>query len=769
MMGMVFFDTILKRVGNVLKQFSQYSGLVSTIIDLDGNVLFESNITSICEDFHFGNSVMAMECKHSFRVLATVKKDEEYKLYECKNGLVAVSFPIVLNGKHIASITTGQVILNKLDVTYFEKQADLHHLDKKEYMEAIKNIRILSIGEIERLVKYLKSITTMIVEEINTELLMERNQTLFKASLESTKKTIIAAVDRDYNYIYMNSAHKNAMKEIYGTEVGLGDNLLEAITVPEMMVRSKANHDLALSGHAHSAIHSYGNGKHYEITFSPIYDEQDEIIGASVFSVDISDIKRVNKELMNSESRYKKLIESLDSGVMTQSLEHIVLSINQRACDMFGLTPDVVGKEVSLTLLDFVDSNGKTLPCNLNPFQIIIDSGEMLKDYVVGLRTKESVKWIKCNGTIHYNDDNEVEEVVASFVDITKEKQRVDEIMYINDHDFLTNVYNRRYYEESLNTYDSEEYFPISIVLADINGLKLINDAFGHEKGDEYIKITSKLICDNIASNHIPSRVGGDEFSIVMPNTSFEEAVNIVEMINQDLSKIDFDSIRLSISFGVSTKTDGETDIHKVCMKAEELMYREKLNANPSTRSNAINAILSTLHEKDPRSELHSRRVAAISEMIATEYGCKTHEISEIRTAALLHDIGKIMTPIEILNKEGKLIELERREINKHPEIGFRILSTTQDMRNIANIIFAHHENWDGSGYPRGLEGKEIPLSSRIIAVADAYEAMTGDRLYRDPYSSQRAFEELIHYAGIQFDPEIVKLVVDNELDFTNL
>ena len=335
-------------------------------------------------------------------------------------------------------------------------------------------------------------------------------------------------------------------------------------------------------------------------------------------------------------------------------------------------------------------------------------------------------------------------------------------IEYFNFHDPLTNLYNRRYYENNLNKLDIPKNYPLTIVVSDINGLKLINDAFGHGEGDRVLISTANIISNSCRKTDLIARTGGDEFVIIMPNTNESTTEKIIDEINEQMKKINVNSIKLSISFGFKTKNNIDEDICKIYKTAEDLMYREKLLVIPSMRSGAIEAILNALHEKDKSSEIHSRTVSKISEKIALACKMNRQDVSEIKTAGLLHDIGKIMIPIEILLKKGKLTNEEYSIIKKHSEIGFRILNSNQNMSNIANIVLSHHERWDGLGYPRGIKGYDIPLQSRIISIADTFDAMTSKRTYQKTCSNEDALAEIVRCSGTQFDPELVKIFKDN-------
>jgi putative nucleotidyltransferase with HDIG domain len=166
---------------------------------------------------------------------------------------------------------------------------------------------------------------------------------------------------------------------------------------------------------------------------------------------------------------------------------------------------------------------------------------------------------------------------------------------------------------------------------------------------------------------------------------------------------------------------------------------------------------MNALFAKSEIEREHSSRVSDIAENLCEWLGMSESETMEVRTAALLHDIGKIGIPENILNKPGKLSDEERRIIQKHPGLGWRILGSSTEHKDLATYILLHHEHWDGKGYPKGLKGEEIPIQSRIIAVADAYDAMTKDRMYRKALTNNQALGELEKNSGTQFDPTIVK------------
>ena len=349
--------------------------------------------------------------------------------------------------------------------------------------------------------------------------------------------------------------------------------------------------------------------------------------------------------------------------------------------------------------------------------------------------------------------------------DISERKQMEHKLEYLSYHDQLTGLYNRRFFEEELSRLDVERSLPLTIIMADVNGLKLVNDSFGHAIGDELLKKVVEVIIKGCRTEDIVARLAGDEFVILLPKTDIYEAEQIVKRIKALASKEKVGSVDISISFGYETKNDKEEKIQDILKKAEDHMYKKKLFESPSMRGKTISAIISTLNEKNKREEQHSHRVSILCESMGKALGLPEDEIKELKTVGLLHDIGKIAIEENILNKQGKLTDEEWEEIKRHPEIGYRILSTVNDMSEMAEYVLAHHERLNGMGYPKGLKGEEIPLQSRIITIADSYDAMISERSYRNALPEEVAIEELKINAGIQFDTELIRIFIEKVLN----
>ncbi|MGV8906040.1 MAG: diguanylate cyclase [Acetobacterium sp.] len=356
------------------------------------------------------------------------------------------------------------------------------------------------------------------------------------------------------------------------------------------------------------------------------------------------------------------------------------------------------------------------------------------------------------------SNDNEV---IAITRDITEQKKSQIYIEYLSYHDQLTGLYNRRFYEEEIIRLDTQENLPLTIAMLDVNGLKLTNDAFGHLIGDKLLKNVGDLLIKECRSFDVAARIGGDEFTILFPKTTADEVFEIVQRIYQSAAETNIGNSILSVSIGWETKTAMDQSMNDIFVKAEDHMYRKKLVESQSMRNRTLQVITKTLNEKNERAKIHSDQVSVISKRIGEAMHLGYEVIKEIEIAGLLHDIGKIGVSDAILNKPGRLTEGEYNEIKKHPEIGYQLLKSVDAYSSIAEYVLAHHERLDGKGYPLGLMVGKIPFISKIIAVADSYEAMSSDRTYRKALDHNEIISELRKHSGTQFDPEIVNVLID--------
>lgn len=383
------------------------------------------------------------------------------------------------------------------------------------------------------------------------------------------------------------------------------------------------------------------------------------------------------------------------------------------------------------------------------------DELEQIGRHTVGLIDKMDSEQLELSRQCRLLEEatTELEETNASLKQI---QSRNEHLIY---HDQLTNAYNRRYFEESLARLDSREHLPLVIAMFDVNGLKLTNDAFGHQTGDRLLCLVANLLQDHcVHPEGFVARIGGDEFVVVCPNACMAEidrvAGDIYAAIHRERGKFPI----LSVSIGWDVKESMDQKLSDVFQRAEEQMYHKKLTESQSMRHTTVQAIMKTLNEKNAREKIHSECVSIISTMIGESMNLDYSTVREIETAGLLHDIGKISVDENILNKEGKLTIEEYEKIKRHPESSYQILKSIDAYAGMAEVVLSHHERWDGAGYPRNLKGEEIPLVARIISVADAFEAMTANRSYRSAMPGTEALAELKRCAGTQFDPRIVEI-----------
>lgn len=471
---------------------------------------------------------------------------------------------------------------------------------------------------------------------------------------------------------------------------------------------------------------------------------------------DISERKEDEQAVMQSEEKYRLLCTSMDQGLALLEMikdenkvpvDFRFLDINDSFTALFGATRDsLIGKKVKelrpgyeQDLIDFMMR--VTLSGQPDHIETSIGMpGRMFSLY--GYSPKEN-------------------QFAALFSDITDKNIKEERINYLSYHDQLTGLYNRRFYEEEIKRLDTERDLPLSIAMGDVNGLKLVNDSFGHLAGDELIKKAAEVIKKGCRADDIIARFGGDEFIFILPRTDAMEAEKIIQRIRNLSVKEHIKDITLSISFGYETKTNKNQNIMDVFKSAEDHMYRHKLAESTATRKRLIDLIINLLYKKNNKEMQHSQRVSNLCKSTAVEMNLDPEEIEQIRVAGLLHDIGKIGINENILNSANPLSKEEFTEMKRHAEIGYRILSSVTEMAGIADCVLDHHERWDGKGYPKRLRGNTIPVASRIIALAEAFDTMTHESPYREILSTEDAALEITNCAGKQFDPDIAAVFLE--------
>ncbi|MFA9396774.1 MAG: HD domain-containing phosphohydrolase [Clostridiaceae bacterium] len=472
----------------------------------------------------------------------------------------------------------------------------------------------------------------------------------------------------------------------------------------------------------------------------------------SIFN-DVTKYKKIESKIKESELKFRHYFEEVPNGIFIADNNGMFVEVNNKTSEITGYSKDELLKMNLFNLiLDEEQQKSKNLYSNV----VKSGRGEGIISFIKKGKEKR-ICYIKSIKLSKY-------EMVGIVEDITEKEINKKKIEYLSFHDTLTGLYNRRFFQEEMNRLDINKNYPLTIVMADLNGLKLINDAFGHLTGDQFIIKAADIIKKYFRQEDIVCRWGGDEFVIILPNTKEEEAEKIVDRINCEILKQDKLNGVLSISFGWAEKENKDQKLEKIFIMAEEYMYKKKMNDSNSLRGENIKTIISTLYEKSPREKEHSERVRDLATKLAIKFNMSKSEIESISAMSLLHDIGKIIIPHSILEKPGKLTDDEWTEMKKHPEIGYRIIGSSHEMGKLTKGILHHHERYDGKGYPDGIKGNEIPIESRIISLADCYDAMTEERPYKKSLTKVQAIKEIEVNAGKQFDPVLAKVFIEKVL-----
>ncbi len=365
-------------------------------------------------------------------------------------------------------------------------------------------------------------------------------------------------------------------------------------------------------------------------------------------------------------------------------------------------------------------------------------------------------------------------------------------------HDRLTGIANR---ETLLATLSAEveraarHYKHLAVAFIDIDRFKPINDSYGHNSGDAVLRQLAAIVAENVRPSDLLGRYGGEEFMLILPETTAEQAVEMVERLRTMVASTSMiianqQSTTVTISIGVAGGRGSELQIDALVDRADAAMYaakslgrnrtylfRELDEGSPVRRApissdrrsaaaaigqwasdTATEALASVLAPQPHHRGRPSDMIASLATGIAFELGVPAEEIERIRIASLLHDLGKLAVPAEILDKPSTLSDPEWQAVGEHPRIGQVILEEASALRDAIPVVLHHHERFNGTGYPHGLRGNEIPLGARIVAVADAYHAMVHERPYKSSLTHGEALDELRRNAKTQFDPYIVEV-----------
>jgi diguanylate cyclase (GGDEF)-like protein/PAS domain S-box-containing protein len=495
--------------------------------------------------------------------------------------------------------------------------------------------------------------------------------------------------------------------------------------------------------------HADGRYLWAEVIGKPLFDDMGMVIGAIFGGRDITERKNAEESLRRTASELQTVFHALPDLYFRLSADGAFLDVQAgQAGDLYIPKEMLLGKRIQ----DVSFKYGQLFQQAIG--QVLKTRSLTIIEYTI--TSSNNKKFFEARFLPLLED-----QVVVVVRNITEHKQAEERLKYLSFHDTLTGIYNRSYFEEELKRLDTKRQMPLSIIMGDVNGLKIVNDTFGHQEGDRLLIDAAMILKKICRKEDMVCRFGGDEFAILLPKTKKETAVTFCNRLRRACEKTERELVPISFALGVATREKIDQTFDVVLREAEHMMYQDKPLDSRSARFSMITFFQRALADKSAEPMEHGRRIQDLVKEIGNRLGLSGKEQGEMNLLAALHDIGQIAIPTDMLMKPCYLTENEWELMKKHPEIGEQIARSVPDLVSIAEAILSHHERWDGTGYPQGLKGKQIPLFSRILAIADAYDVMINGRPYKKAINHREAVEEIKNCAGTQFDPELVKPFVE--------
>ena len=467
-------------------------------------------------------------------------------------------------------------------------------------------------------------------------------------------------------------------------------------------------------------------------------------IGSVVTISSVSFVLSRSKQMAQEE--YEQLFEDSPIGLIQCGSDGTVLNFNREMYRLAGKPEE--GKLRGLNIFDLLDIESE----ELSP----VENKEKLLSFPWGreVPVEFSVELIP-------RGEKNPRDIIIACMDITERKEVESRIEYITYHDNLTDLYNRSFFQQKSDSFNNEESYPFSVVFIDLDKLKLVNDAFGHQVGDRLLKKASEVVEQSCRDEDFVFRWGGDELVIFLPETSDDESRKISSRIRGNCEKTEFQPIDLSLSIGRASaeKYKEATDLKHLLKEAEENMYENKMNKQKKVSRNILARIEERIEEKAPCIIDHEKRVKDYSLKLGKTIGMENEQLERLGKAARYHDIGRVSLEEKLLNKDQKnMSEEEKNELQGHSNIGYQIAREIQGISEFAQPILQHHEWWNGEGYPQGKSGDDITLNSRVVAIANYYDFLSDSHCnFRQNIDKESALEMIEDRAGSQFDPEITK------------
>lgn len=499
--------------------------------------------------------------------------------------------------------------------------------------------------------------------------------------------------------------------------------------------------EVTLTGEAKNHVLSYHNpirGNVYQMFH--IFRMADGTI-VSMFS-DYTAIKNSELSVNQERNQYLSTIQNIYDAIISVDTDNQIQIMNNAACELSGWsTPASKGKILSEVFPLHPLDRSINYPFTPNQEALMLKRNDGSVRYVLKRESPVSIDQTPMGNVIILQD-------------ITTEMEHRKKEIYLLYHDPLTGVYNRSYmdYQSLKQSFPK----PSVVFLADVNGLRHINNTLGFQIGDKLLKTVSEILTAVLPANTILARTGEDDFTAVLPGKGSRDADEVAHKLHVALKEHN-----VSVSIGYSVLGEDTENFTEALNQAQDFLNSTKVLDVSSLRNSAIVSLLTTLQVKSHETEEHCQRLRDLSIRIGRKIGLGERDIKSLEILSILHDVGKIIVPERILDKPGKLTDEEWEVMKQHPDHGYEICRSTPELSGVAKLVLSHHERYDGKGYPQGLSGDDIPLLSRIIALADSYDAMTNNRVYRNALSWEEAKQELIKNRGTQFDPTLCDVFLE--------
>ncbi len=628
---------------------------------------------------------------------------------------------------------------------------------RKDGLEIIVEVSISLVRDKYDNITGFRGIVRDVKERYRMEEALKHSEERYREILASIEDGYFE-VDLSGNFTYINQSLLKYMGYTY--EDLIGENYCKVVTEPREVYKvfnRVFETGIPEKGFIMEVMDKNGTTMYIETSISLIQDKNGEITGFRGINRDTTERKKMEMELELQKTHLEALFANSTDAIAFFNEKGRIININAPFTRLFGYEPeDVKGEKLYEVIL--LSSGVRQTRSFINR----ILKGEAFEQETESLnRNKITIEILFKGVPVAIN--GKIVGGYAIYSDITTRKHYEKQLQYISYHDPLTGSYNRTYFEKELEHIHQEKMLPVSIIVADVDNLKFINDTMGHHAGDEMLITCAQLLKHSVRKCDTVARIGGDEFAILLPHTDRETTIKVKERIYRQFNKHikENPDTALNISLGFSTNTTTEKPLIETYKEADNEMYRNKLARNPKNRENILNLLMNTFNEKELMSSGHTERINKLTVEIGKKIGLTSEHLNNLTLLSHIHNLGNTGISNRVLRKTGELNPEEWEEIKMHPIIGYRIIQASRDFQEISTLVLYHHERWDGTGYPYGLKGEEIPIECRILAIVDAFEALTSNRPYRKALSSKEALGEIKRCAGTQFDPHLVEAFLD--------